>query len=158
MKPLVRGSLFSDPAAPQANGEKLEVLLKDFTGLTLERIISAGQTTPQDSPYVQDEDEWVCLLAGSARLKIDLGGGQFQTISLSPGDWLVIPSKVPHWVTPIRASRLRPSGWRFTPASANLLDNRSKREPLPNGSGFSFLTCCLTYCLKNFPLRQPFEA
>lgn len=99
MKPLVRGSLFSDPAAPQANGEKLEVLLKDFTGLTLERIISAGQTTPQDSSYVQDEDEWVCLLAGSARLKIDLGGGQFQTISLSPGDWLVIPSKVPHWVT-----------------------------------------------------------
>lgn len=64
-------------------------------GVRIERIISQGQTTPADHPYVQDWDEWVLILVGSAELSLE-GLGQR---SLIPGEHLFIPAGVPHLVT-----------------------------------------------------------
>ena len=64
------------------------------TGVRIERIISQGQTTPADRPYVQEWDEWVLILAGSAEVTLE-GFGQR---SLIPGDHLFIPAGVPHLV------------------------------------------------------------
>ncbi|GLV30532.1 cupin [Sphingobium sp. TomTYG75] len=63
-------------------------------GVRIERIISQGQTTPPDRPYVQEWDEWVLILAGSAEVTLE-GFGQR---SLIPGDHLFIPAGVPHLV------------------------------------------------------------
>ncbi len=64
-------------------------------GVRIERIISRGHTTPAGEPYVQDWDEWVLVLTGSARLKLDGSGER----SLAAGEHLLIPAGVPHLVT-----------------------------------------------------------
>ncbi|WP_255326527.1 cupin domain-containing protein [Sphingobium sp. EM0848] len=74
--------------------EQFEDLLRR-PGVRIERIISYGQTTPVDQPYVQDWDEWVLILTGSAELTLD-GVGQR---SLATGEHLFIPAGVPHFVT-----------------------------------------------------------
>jgi cupin 2 domain-containing protein len=65
----------------------------------LERIISTGQATPPGQWYDQDRPEWIILLKGSAGLQIE---GK-QTLTLSPGDHLLIPAHVRHrveWTDP----------------------------------------------------------
>ena len=62
--------------------------------ITIEKILSYGQTTPIDEPYLQDHDEWVLILERSARLK--LGDKE---ISLQKGESLLIPANTKHWVT-----------------------------------------------------------
>ena len=64
-------------------------------GLRIERIVSRGHATPSDRVYDQDEDEWVVLLAGAARLWLD-GEGE---VALAPGDHLLIPAHRRHRVT-----------------------------------------------------------
>lgn len=64
-------------------------------GLRIERIVSRGNTTPADQPYVQNWDEWVLVLEGQARLLLE--GKDEQT--LEPGSHLLIPAGTPHWVT-----------------------------------------------------------
>jgi cupin 2 domain-containing protein len=64
-------------------------------GVRIERIVSTGQTTPEDAPYDQPHDEWVLLLAGAARLWID-GDAEHD---LRPGDHMLIPAHRVHRVT-----------------------------------------------------------
>lgn len=64
-------------------------------GMTLERIVSRGQATPEDAPMVQDADEWVLLLEGAAGMRIE----DSAEISLAPGDHLLIEAGRKHWVT-----------------------------------------------------------
>lgn len=71
----------------------------------LERIVSAGQTTPDDAPMVQAADEWVLLLAGAAGLRLEDG----REIALRPGDHVFIPAGTRHWVT--HTSRNPPAVW-----------------------------------------------
>ena len=54
----------------------------------IERIISTGQTTPKDSWYDQEQDEWVILLQGQATL-LFLDNS---SIKLKSGDYLLIGS------------------------------------------------------------------
>lgn len=77
-----------------AQGEVFTPLLTR-PGLRMERIVSMGQATPVDAPYCQPHDEWVLLLAGSARLWLE-GDGEHP---LHPGDQLMIPAGTPHRVT-----------------------------------------------------------
>lgn len=79
-------------------GHEEQELFEDLLrrpGIRIERIVSHGQTTPVDQPYVQDWDEWVLILAGSAELTLK-GRGQR---SLATGEHLFIPAGVPHLVT-----------------------------------------------------------
>ena len=64
-------------------------------GLRIERIVSHGHVTSEDQPYEQEEDEWVMLVAGAARLWLD-GRGE---VALGPGDHLLIPAGLRHRVT-----------------------------------------------------------
>jgi cupin 2 domain-containing protein len=51
--------------------------------------------TPPNQPYVQDWDEWVLVLEGSARLQVDGVGERL----LVAGEHLLIPPGVQHFVT-----------------------------------------------------------
>ncbi|WP_404481869.1 cupin domain-containing protein [Novosphingobium sp. BL-52-GroH] len=64
-------------------------------GVRIERIVSHGHTTPPDRPYVQDWDEWVLVLEGSAELDLDGAGLR----RLEAGDHILIPAGLSHRVT-----------------------------------------------------------
>ena len=81
-----RGRL--DPTPP-GRGERIDRL---FPGV--EHIVSGAVDVPVD--YLQDTDEWVVLLAGSARVDVD-----GEDLSLAVGDWVVLPAGVPHRVVDV---------------------------------------------------------
>ena len=69
--------------------------LLTHSGVRIERIVSTGQATPEETPYNQAHDEWVLLLAGAAGLRVEAEG----EYRLRPGDCLLIPAHRRHWVT-----------------------------------------------------------
>lgn len=80
-------------------GERFETLA-GTSAARVERIVSLGHATPDDRWYDQDQDEWVVLLSGGARLLFDGDGG---AVTLRPGDWLTIPAHSRHrvaWTDP----------------------------------------------------------
>lgn len=84
--------------------EEFEELLSR-PGLLIERIVSHGQVTPTDSPYLQSHDEWVMVIAGTARLLVE---GEEER-ELNPGDHMLVPGGARHWVTHTSASE--PTVW-----------------------------------------------
>jgi cupin 2 domain-containing protein len=83
------GNLHRD-AAPPEQGERFDVLLS-HKGLVIERIVSTSKIASQ--LYVQEQDEWVVLLKGSATL--DVAGDR---VALNDGDYLFLPARTPHTV------------------------------------------------------------
>ena len=79
---------------PQA--EEVFENLVESRGVRVERIVSAGQMTPEGQWYDQARDEFVLLVAGAARLRID---GEEENRRLAPGDWLLLPAHCRHRVT-----------------------------------------------------------
>jgi cupin 2 domain-containing protein len=84
------GSLPSQPVAE----EKVETLC-ERPGLRIERIVSTGHITPDGQWYDQDNDEWVLVVKGSARLRID---GEGHDRELGAGDYLFLPAHCRHRV------------------------------------------------------------
>ena len=82
------------PAGPLA-AELIETLSRG-EGLRIERIVSTGQATPEGEWYDQENDEFVLLVAGAARVLI---AGEAQERELRPGDWLLLPAHCRHRVT-----------------------------------------------------------
>ncbi len=79
--------------APPA--EVVEVLTE--TGRSrVERIVSTGQVTPDGQWYDEASEEWVLLVSGEARLRIETESEERQ---LRPGDWLFLPAHCRHRVT-----------------------------------------------------------
>jgi cupin 2 domain-containing protein len=74
-------------------------------GARIERIVSNGQSTPVDTPFNQDHDEWVLMLRGSASLWVE-GDGEHD---LHPGDHILIPARRTHRVT--RTAKDEPTVW-----------------------------------------------
>ena len=60
----------------------------------VERIISRGHVTPENKWYDQDEDEFVLLLRGEARLLFENN----EIVKLKAGDYLIIPAHKKHRV------------------------------------------------------------
>lgn len=89
------GNLFADIPKEPLEEEQFGILHRQ-TDLKIERIVSTGQRTPGDEWYDQEENEWVVLLSGAARLFIE---GEAQDRSLQPGDWLLLPAHCRHRVT-----------------------------------------------------------
>jgi cupin 2 domain-containing protein len=91
-------NLFGDlPAALPA--ERVDVLL-ETPHLRLERIVSTGHATPPGAWHDQDRDEWVVVLRGRARLRIE---GEAGDRALAPGDHLLLRAHVRHrveWTSP----------------------------------------------------------
>jgi cupin 2 domain-containing protein len=66
----------------------------------IERIVSAGHTTPAGEWYDQDWNEWVVVLQGRARLRVE---GESAARKLGPGDHCFLPAHCRHrvdWTDP----------------------------------------------------------
>lgn len=64
----------------------------------IERIVSTGQASPPGFWYDQDEHEWVVVMRGGARVRLEDG-----CVDLKPGDSLLIPAHQKHrveWTSP----------------------------------------------------------
>lgn len=65
-------------------------------GILIERIISTGQTTPENEWYDQEKDEWVVLLQGKATLLFDEAEGE--VLELKGGEAVFIAARRKHRV------------------------------------------------------------
>ena len=75
-------------------GELIETLVSRDE-FRIERIVSRGHCSSPGFWYDQVENEWVIVLAGSARLRFEAGA---ESVELGPGDYLNIPARVRHRV------------------------------------------------------------
>jgi cupin 2 domain-containing protein len=74
--------------------ERIDVLLS-APGVRVERIVSTGHVTPPGEWYNQDADEWVVVLRGRARLRIET---ESEARDLRPGDHVLLRAHVRHRV------------------------------------------------------------
>ena len=65
-------------------GETFDTLIEQ-NNLRIERIVSTGQVTPEGEWYDSAEAEFVLLVAGEARLRIE---GEVEDRSLGEGDYI----------------------------------------------------------------------
>jgi cupin 2 domain-containing protein len=91
-------NLFAPPGQPLAS--ELTDTIARLASARIERIVSFGQSSPAGFWYDQDEDEWVAVLTGSARLEL---ADPVERVELLPGDHLLIPAHRRHrveWTAP----------------------------------------------------------
>ncbi|MBV6477407.1 MAG: hypothetical protein HGGPFJEG_00146 [Ignavibacteria bacterium] len=73
--------------------ENFKILFSNES-VTIERIISSGQKTPDGQWLEQERNEWVMLLQGESTLKFESGEEHF----LKKGDYVFIPANTRHRV------------------------------------------------------------
>ncbi len=99
---MLQGNLFA-PLHVRLQAEAVDELVS-AGNFRLERIVSLGQATPGGEWYDQHRNEWVVLLSGLAKLRID---GESTDRELTPGDWLLLPAHCRHrveWTDPSQAT------------------------------------------------------
>ncbi len=79
----------------QLSEQEIFETILNSKNLKIERIISTGQITSEDTWYDQEEDEWVILLQGKASLLFF----DNSSINLKAGDYLLIKAHQKHRVT-----------------------------------------------------------
>ncbi len=87
---------------PAALPDELTEELVSRADFRIERIVSRGHCSSPGFWYDQAENEWVIVLAGSARLRF---AADAESVELGPGDYLTIPAHVRHrvdWTDPER--------------------------------------------------------
>ena len=92
----IPNNLFDD--LPRNLPEELLTTLLDAADVRIERIVSHGHASPEGLWYDQDRPEWVVVLKGAARLRVEDG-----TVEMVPGDFVDIPAHKRHrveWATP----------------------------------------------------------
>jgi cupin 2 domain-containing protein len=85
---------------PSQLPEELIETLVTSDRVRIERIVSGGHASPDGFWYDQDQNEFVLLLKGAARLNFE---GDDEPIEMSPGDFIDIPAHQKHrveWTTP----------------------------------------------------------
>ncbi|MGI0116209.1 cupin domain-containing protein [Zooshikella sp. RANM57] len=90
---MLSGNIFQE--IPHDIPQELFEVILDKPGVSIERIISKGHTTPKGSWYDQDHDEWVLLLQGEASVMFH---DDTEPYVLAVGDYLYIPAGVKHRV------------------------------------------------------------
>ena len=91
-------NLFAD--IPPDRSQEFFEKLAEGDGFHLERIVSHGHSTPAGEWLEQDRHEWVVLLSGGARLRIQ---GEAEPVVLGQGDYVMIPAHQRHrveWTAP----------------------------------------------------------
>lgn len=76
--------------------ELIQVLVAN-RHVRIERIVSHGHSSPDGYWYDQEEQEWVIVLQGAARLQFE-----DTTVDMKPGDFVNIPAHKKHrveWTT-----------------------------------------------------------
>ena len=80
--------------------EELVERLLDTSSVRIERIVSCAHSSPEGFWYDQNEHEWVVVLRGAARLRIE---GDNEPLRMRAGDFVHIPAHTRHrieWTTP----------------------------------------------------------
>ena len=75
------------------NSEELVTILAESKNVRIERIVSAGQISPEGFWYDQNENEFVALLQGEAVISYE-----DESIRLKAGDTVLIPAHKKHRV------------------------------------------------------------
>ena len=91
-------NLFDD--LPANLPEELVEVLAENKHVRIERIVSTGQASPEGFWYDQEQNEWVILLEGAARIAFE---GGTETVELKRGSHLNIPAHMRHrveWTLP----------------------------------------------------------
>ena len=91
------GNIFSN--IPNNLPEEIFETIVANDKIKIERIVSKGQSSPKDFWYDQDQNEWVIVLEGKARLVFEGN----ETINLNKGDYINIPAHKKHrveWTDP----------------------------------------------------------
>lgn len=99
------GSLLRGLPSPPRAEEVVETLV-ERPAFRIERIVSTGQATPDGQWYDQETDEWVLVVKGRARLRIE---GEAQDRDLGEGDFVLLPAHCRHSVTWTEPAR--PTVW-----------------------------------------------
>lgn len=84
---------------PENLSEEIIETILTHNNIRIERIISKGQSSPEDFWYDQTENEWILVLAGKAMIKFE----DESIITLHKGDYLLIPANQKHrveWTDP----------------------------------------------------------
>ena len=85
-------SLFAD--IPRRLPFELCQTLFENPSIRIERIVSKGHNSAENTWYDQEQSEWVMLLQGQARLSfLDA-----DSVELNPGDYLLLPAHCKHRV------------------------------------------------------------
>ena len=85
-------------------GEVIEKLAEFGQGaVRIERIISGGHASAEDFWYEQDEDEWVMLIRGKARLMFE---GEEGELEMKAGDHVEFPAGLRHRVDSVSIDAL----------------------------------------------------
>lgn len=95
-------NIFAD--IPAALPEELIETLKETVNVRIERIVSLGHASPPGFWYDQPQHEWVILLQGAARLRIE---GEEQAVEMTPGSFVDIPAHKRHrveWTDPVQVT------------------------------------------------------
>lgn len=91
-------NLLNDLPARISN-ESFETLL-ECPAVRIERIVSHGHVSPSGFWYEQQQDEWVAVLRGRARLRFE---DEQEPLELAPGDFVNIKAHRRHrvdWTAP----------------------------------------------------------
>ena len=91
-------NLFDD--IPASLASELVQSLQEGEGVRIERIVSQGHASPEGFWYDQEQDEWVIVLQGSAKLQFEEPA---KTVAMRRGDHLLIRSGQRHrvlWTSP----------------------------------------------------------
>jgi len=94
------GNLFE--GVPLRADEEVFTELLSTPHLLIERIVSAGQSSPEAGWFDQAWSEWVIVLSGEARIAFE---GESEASRLRPGDYIFIPPHRRHrviWTDPER--------------------------------------------------------
>jgi cupin 2 domain-containing protein len=92
------GNLFDN--IPADLPEELFEQLVESSCVRIERIVSKGHSSPESGWYDQEENEWVVVLKGAAKLRFEQDG---KLVELDAGDYINIPARVRHrveWTNP----------------------------------------------------------
>jgi len=95
---MVPGNLL-DGVAEGLPDELIETLA-GAGGVRIERIVSKGHSSPDGFWYDQESWEWVMVVTGAARLRMER---EPEPLSLGPGDYATIPPHTRHrvdWTDP----------------------------------------------------------
>lgn len=85
-----KGNIFDQVNKKTETEEIIDLLKND--NIRIERIISTGQSSPDNFWYEQTENEWVIVLNGCATLEFP----ENELIDLNAGDYVFIPSGLKH--------------------------------------------------------------
>lgn len=91
-KPYSMKNIYAD--IPTKLPSELFQTILEAKNIKIERIISLGHTTPTNKWYDQDQDEWVLVIQGKAKIRLENGDIK----ALDTGDYLWIPAHQKHQV------------------------------------------------------------